>query len=135
MPGIVGFQGTIGAQAGDALMSGLVQALGVEEGYRIDCFSSTSLGLGRVHLGLVDRQPQPLWNADRTVALVMTGEIFSWDGVRLEQSLTGMEPDFSNAALLMAAYTQLGEAFADHINGTFAAAIWNAPRTDTAAGH
>ncbi len=126
MPGIVGFQGSIGEQAASALMTALVQALGVEEGYMVDCFASANLGLGRVHLGLIDRESQPRWNADRSVALVMTGEIFSWDGLRLEQPLTGKEPDFDNAALLLAAYAQFGEAFVDHINGTFAAAIWNA---------
>lgn len=126
MPGIVGFQGSIGAEAGEALMAAMVQALGVEEGYLVDRFVARDLGLGRVHLGLIDKQPQPLWNADRSVALVMTGEIFSWDGLRLEQPLNGKEPDFDNAALLLAAYMQYGEAFADHLNGTFAAAIWNA---------
>ena len=126
MPGIAGFQGTAGAQAADALMTALVQALGVEDGYKVDCFSSPNLGLARVHLGLVDSQPQPLWSADRSIALVMTGEIFSWDGLELEEPLTGKEQNFSNAALLLAAYTQYGEAFVDHVNGTFAAAIWNA---------
>jgi asparagine synthase (glutamine-hydrolysing) len=126
MPGIVGFQGTIGAQAGETLMTALVQALGVEDGYKVDSFASANLGLGRVHLGMIDKRPQPLWNADRSVALVMTGEIFSWDGLHLERPLTGKEPDFDNAALLLAAYRQYGEACVDHINGTFAAAIWNA---------
>ena len=92
----------------------------------VDCFAAADLGLGRVHLGIIDKQPQPLWSADRSVALVMTGEIFSWDGLNLERPLTGKEPDFSNAALLLAAYMQFGEAFVDHVNGTFAAAIWNA---------
>ncbi|MFN8464157.1 MAG: asparagine synthase-related protein [Caldilineaceae bacterium] len=127
MPGIVGFQGIIGAQAGEALMNALVQALGVEDGYKVDSFTSANLGMGRVHLGLIDKRPQPLWNADHSVALVMTGEIFSWDGLHLERPLTGKEPDFDNAALLLAAYAEYGEACVDHINGTFAAAIWNAP--------
>jgi asparagine synthase (glutamine-hydrolysing) len=126
MPGIAGFQGTAGTQSGDALMTALVQALGVEDGYKVDCFSSPNLGLARVHLGLVDSQPQPLWSADRSIALVMTGEIFSWDGLELKEPLTGKEQNFSNAALLLAAYTQYGEEFVDHVNGTFAAAIWNA---------
>ena len=130
MPGIVGFQGVLGAPAAGALMTALVNALGTgsdsEQGYKVDCFSSADLGLARVHLGIIDQQPQPLWSVDGTIALVMTGEIFSWDGLRLEQPLTGKEADFSNAALLLAAYRQHGEAFVEHVNGTFAAAIWNA---------
>jgi asparagine synthase (glutamine-hydrolysing) len=140
MPGIVGFQGPIDAAASTALMHSLLGALdpdavdGGREQRRngtgnhpyVDCFAAANLGLGRVHLGIVDPLPQPLWNADHSVALVMTGEIFSWDGLRLERPLTGKEPNFNNAALLLAAYEQLGERFVDHVNGTFAAAIWDA---------
>ena len=116
MPGIVGFQGPIDAAAATALMHSLLGALDPDavDGGRdqrsngtgihsyVDCFAAANLGLGRVHLGIVDPQPQPLWNADHSVALVMTGEIFSWDGLRLERPLTGKEPDFNNAALLLA---------------------------------
>ncbi|MFN8468145.1 MAG: asparagine synthase-related protein [Caldilineaceae bacterium] len=140
MPGIVGFQGPLDATASTALMRSLLRALdpdavagdadprnnGTGSHPYIDCFATANLGLGRVHLGIIDKQPQPLWSADHSVALVMAGEIFSWDGLNLERPLTGREPDFSNAALLLAAYMQLGEAFVDHVNGTFVAAIWNA---------
>ena len=140
MPGIVGFQGPIDAAASAALMRTLLRALdpdaveassgqrnnGTGDHPSIDSFTTANLGLGRVHLGIIDKQTQPLWSADRSVALVMAGEIFSWDGLKLERPLTGKEPDFSNAALLLAAYMQLGEAFVDHVNGTFVAAIWNA---------
>ena len=140
MPGIVGFQGLIDATASTALMRTLVRALDPDaaEGgadqrnhaggdhLYVDCFAAANLGMGRVHLGIIDQQPQPLWNVDRSVAVVMAGEIFSWDGLNLERPLTGKEPGFSNAALLLAAYMQLGEAFVDHVNGAFVAAIWNA---------
>ncbi len=140
MPGIVGFQGPIDAAASGSLMRTLLKALDPEtsvegganlgsaagSGRPADCFAAADLGLGRVHLGLIDKQPQPRWNADRSVAVVMTGEVFSWDGLRLERPLTGREADFDNAGLLLAAYTQCGEKFVDHVNGTFAAAIWNA---------
>src|SRR5262245_7530393 len=118
MPGIVGFHGPIDAAAAGMLMRTLLAALdpdaalpvdggpqpaapGVGTPYSVDCFASANLGLGRVHLGIVDTRPQPLWSADRGVALVMTGEIFSWDGLQLERPLTGREPDFSNAELLL----------------------------------
>ena len=140
MPGIVGFQGPIDAAASTSLMHSLLGALdpdAIEGGSNLhrngtgsrshaDCFAAANLGLGRVHLGIVDPLPQPLWDADHSVALVMTGEIFSWDGLQLERPLTGKEHDFNNAALLLAAYRQFGERFVDHVNGTFAAAIWDA---------
>lgn len=134
MPGILGFCGPLGPNAGDALLQASIRALGVEPRYRVDCFSSAELGLARVHLGLIDPQPQPLWSADRQVALVMTGEIFSWDGLQPQDlpehlpgySLDPNDPCFNNAAVLLAAYRRYGEACVDHVNGTFAAAIWDA---------
>jgi len=94
--------------------------------YKTDVYTDPSIQLARLHLDIVDRQPQPLWSADGRVAVVMVGEIFSWHGLLLGQPVTGKEPEFSNAALLLSAYTQFGNAFVDHINGSFAAAVWNA---------
>jgi asparagine synthase (glutamine-hydrolysing) len=125
MPGIVGFQGAADPQAGATLLAAMVEAMGIEDNYEVDSYVATGVGLARIHLNIVDRVPQPLWSADGNVALVMTGEIFGWDGLSLDKHLTGKEPDFSNAELLLAAYTRFGEAFPEHVNGTFAAAIWN----------
>jgi asparagine synthase (glutamine-hydrolysing) len=125
MPGIFGFGGAIDPPLADKLMADMADALRDEDVYRVESFVSEGVGLGRIHLGIIDQQPQPVWNADSTVALVLQGEIFSWDGLELEKPQTGKELDFSNARLLLAAYEQYGEDFADHVNGTFAAAIWD----------
>jgi asparagine synthase (glutamine-hydrolysing) len=126
MPGIFGFGGATDRPLADKLMADMVDALRDEEGYQVETYVGPDVGLGRIHLGIVDKQPQPLWNADRTVGLVLQGEIFSWDDIALEKPLTGKEADFSNAGLLLAAYEQYGEDFVHHVNGTFAVAIWNA---------
>ena len=86
MPGIVGFQGAADPQAAATLLGAMVEAMGVEEYYNIDSYVGEGVGLARIHLNIIDRTPQPLWSADGNIALVMTGEIFSWDGLALEQT-------------------------------------------------
>jgi asparagine synthase (glutamine-hydrolysing) len=104
----------------------MVAAMGTVEGSRTEQYLQQDIGLARVHLNIVDPQPQPLWSADGRVAVVMTGEVFSWEGLELDRAWTGKEPDFSNVALVLAAYLQHGEAFPQHLNGNFAAAVWDA---------
>ncbi len=131
MPGIVGIQGSLDQQAVDTLMGEMIGALGAKQGDLVDCFAANQLGLGRVHLGIIDNEPQPLWSADGDVAVVMTGEIYSWDQLPQlpsEQVRNGALPEFSNARILLAAYLAYGEAFVDHVNGNFSAAIWNSGR-------
>lgn len=126
MPGIAGFCGITDQDAAAQLMATLVDSMRDEEGYQVDLYTGATVGLARLHLGLVDAGPQPIWSADGSIALVMTGEIYSWDALHLDRPLTGKEADFSNAGLLLAAYEQHGARFVDHVNGAFAAAIWNA---------
>jgi asparagine synthase (glutamine-hydrolysing) len=125
MPGIVGFHGMSDHQTAEGLLDVMVKAMGFEENHIVDRFVNQSIGFARSHLNIIDKEPQPLWSADGNVALVMVGEIFSWDGFSLDKPMTGIEMDFCNAKVLLAAYTQFGAAFAEHLNGTFAAALWN----------
>jgi asparagine synthase (glutamine-hydrolysing) len=137
MPGILGFAGIAGRDCAEPLMKAMVESMCAGDSFAVDVYigaaaetaaagKSAEVGLGRVHLNLIDPQPQPLWSADRSVALVMTGEIFSWEGLSFEQPLSGSAQGFSNAELVLQAYLQHGEAFPGYLNGNFAAAIWDA---------
>jgi len=126
MSGILGFCGIEDQQVATGLMAAMLASMREGDGEKVDLYTGRSLQLARLHLDIVDKPPQPLWSADGSVAVVMDGEIFSWHGLRLDKPVTGKEPDFSNVAVLLSAYVEFGDAFVDHINGTFAAAIWDA---------
>ncbi len=74
------------------------------------------VGLGHVGIGLLNAGPQPRWNDDRTIALVMAGE-FTDAG-----STDGMVTDEARA---LALYEQHGELFARHLKGAFVIAVWD----------
>jgi asparagine synthase (glutamine-hydrolysing) len=82
------------------------------------------LALGRVGIGIFNKTPQPVWNADRTIALVMAGEIYN----RNELDRNGVHRAASDEQFVLTLYEQVGDTFAYHLNGVFIIAIWNKDR-------
>lgn len=123
MPGIVGFYGVTEHETAARLLPAMIRALG-DTGCKVDTCTAPELGLARVHLDIIDHAPQPLWSDDGDVAVVMTGEIFTWDGLPSAAGHTAGDGEYNNARLVLEAYRQFGAAFAAHLNGSFAAAIW-----------
>jgi len=77
------------------------------------------LAYGRTGIGIFNPEPQPVWNQDRTVAVVMAGELYS----------TGLPGAGRSPARdeerVLAAYLASGDAFPTNLNGTFVTAIWD----------
>lgn len=129
MPGILGFCGVQDQVTAEGLLPAMIRALGDDASCLVDTWTAPGIGLGRVHLDLIDRAAQPLWSDDGNLALVMAGEIFSWDEFAGAPSAdrpgqTGAAEEWSNARLLLAAYERWGEEFPQHVNGSFVAAFW-----------
>jgi len=75
------------------------------------------LALGRIGVGIFNQTPQPVWNADHTIALVMAGELYN-----------PKTPDKSDERVALDLYERMGERFASELNGVFVIAIWDGPR-------
>lgn len=73
-------------------------------------------GLGRAGIGIFNKANQPIWNADRTIALVMAGEFYHYE--ELPETL----PDEEVALRL---YARHGAAFVENVQGIFTIAIWD----------
>lgn len=92
------------------------------------CFEDTVF-LGFNRLSIVDlsvQANQPLYNEDRSMALVANGEIYNY--VELRQRLIGLGHTFnshSDAETILHAYEQWKESCLDQLRGMFAFAIWN----------
>src|SRR6266480_1285457 len=53
------------------------------------------VGLGHRRLSIIDLSPagaQPMWNADRTIAIVYNGEIYNYDELRSKLAADGVLP-------------------------------------------
>lgn len=106
-----------------ALMDEMAACLSHREWYVAERFVSPerNFALGRIGIGIFNPGPQPVWNASRTVALVMAGEIYKVDGADSPDGLTAPE----QVALRL--YEAKGAEFASHLNGAFVIAVWDQP--------
>jgi asparagine synthase (glutamine-hydrolysing) len=88
-----------------------------------------SMGMRR--LSIIDLQggAQPIWNEDRTLAVVCNGEIYNY--VELIAELEARGHRFrtrSDTEAIIHAFEEWGEDCLDHLNGMFAFAVYDLPR-------
>ena len=89
-----------------------------------------SAGLGNRRLSIVDVQGghQPIANETGDIWTVLNGEIYNFAALR--EQLINLGHRFatrSDTEVVVHAYEQYGEAFAEHLDGMFALAIWDGP--------
>jgi asparagine synthase (glutamine-hydrolysing) len=86
------------------------------------------VGLGTQRLAIIDVQggDQPIFNEDRSLVVVMNGEIYNFPELR--KQLVGRGHRFSSHSdteVLVHLYEDHGERLVEHLRGMFAFAIWD----------
>jgi asparagine synthase (glutamine-hydrolysing) len=129
MPGLVGFIGPMLADEQRPLLQKMARALEVEPRFRVEAHQEEGVGLARVTLGIVNGGPQPHWNEEQTICILLEGELFDTAVLRqqLQQQNHPCRADH-DAELILRRYEAYGEAFADPLNGSFLIAIWDRSR-------
>jgi hypothetical protein len=89
------------------------------------------VALGHRRLSIIDvgGGDQPIFNEDRSIAVVFNGEIYNHKALR--QWLSGLGHHFrtnSDTEVLVHAYEHEGPEFVRRLRGMFAFALWDAPR-------
>jgi asparagine synthase (glutamine-hydrolysing) len=130
MCGIAGFVGA-GSRADLAAMTAALVHRGPDgEGFHVD--EAWGVHLGHRRLAILDIQGgrQPMWNEDRTVAVIFNGEIYNHAELRqaLQERGHGFASDHSDTEVLVHGYEEWGEDLPARLNGMFAFAIWDAMR-------
>ena len=87
------------------------------------------LGMRRLAIIDVAGGQQPVYNEDRTVAVVFNGEIYNFAELRAELRLRGhrMATD-GDSECIAHLYEEYGDSLVDHLRGMFALAVWDAAR-------
>jgi len=89
------------------------------------------IGLGHARLSIIDLAggAQPIWNEDRTIAIVYNGEVFNYPELRAELIAQGHRfTTNTDTECLVHLYEQHGDDFVERLNGQFAFALWDRPR-------
>lgn len=124
MSGVLGIIDTSGRTDVCALIDKMIVNMSHREWFVSDRWGDPAQGLafGRIGIGIFNTTAQPLWNADRTVALFMAGEIYDHKG--LNSDIQGL----SDEQIALALYQHTGDDFARNLNGAFIIAIWDYSR-------
>ncbi len=94
-------------------------------------FTAGGVGLGMRRLSIIDVAGghQPIFNEDRSCAIVYNGEIYNHRDVRRELERRGHRyTTHSDTETILHAYEEYGVECVKHLRGMFAIAIWDAPR-------
>src|SRR5580700_4155479 len=85
-------------------------------------------GMRRLAINDVAGGHQPLFNAERTVALLYNGEIYNYPQLRRELESQGKRfRTRSDGEVICHLYADHGEELFERLDGMFAAALWIAP--------
>jgi asparagine synthase (glutamine-hydrolysing) len=99
-----------------------------ERGHYIHNTPKVTVGLGHCRLSIIDLQSgqQPLFNEDKTIAIVFNGEIYNF--LELKQELEKRGHQFStrtDTEVIVHLYEEFGEKCLEKLRGMFAFGIWD----------
>ncbi len=96
-----------------------------QEGFYLD----DNISLGHARLSIIDlseKGRQPLWNEDKTIAVICNGEIYNFKELRKELEQKGHQFfSHSDSEVIVHLYEELGEDCLRQLNGMFAFALYD----------
>jgi asparagine synthase (glutamine-hydrolysing) len=127
MCGIAGYIGQ-GHQEKTRRMTDLQYHRGPDDfGYFDDCENSISLGHRRLSIIDIKGGKQPLYNEDKTLALVYNGEIYNFRQLRdILQKKGHRFQTGTDSEVIVHGYEEYGESLPQKLEGMFAFALWDA---------
>jgi asparagine synthase (glutamine-hydrolysing) len=133
VPSMCGIAGKVAR--GRSIAPGLVEAMCDRQGHRgpdsrgIHRSDGAYLGIQRLRIIDLETGDQPIYNEDRSVAVVLNGEIYNFRELR--RDLERLGHSFStkgDTEVIAHLYEEKGRDLVHELNGMFAFAVWDAAR-------
>src|SRR3954467_13351942 len=125
--GKVDFAGAVDPGPVHAMCDAMVHRGPDERGFHHD----RGVALGMQRLAIIDGAPgqQPIFNEDRSLAVILNGEIYNFNELRADLIRRGHTfTTHVDTEVLVHLYEDYGERMVDHLRGMFAFAIWDSRR-------
>lgn len=119
MSGIAGIIAAAPENRDPAMLARMIRAMSSRPDEGSSQYSWSSVLVGWLHHSTTSNEHIPIWNEDRTVALIFTGEEYDYANAR------------SSVSAILKLYDKLGTAFYSHLNGWFSGLLIDL-RRDTA---
>src|ERR671919_782947 len=88
--------------------------------------NGVALGIQRLRIIDLDTGDQPIYNEDRSVAVVLNGEIYNFRELRRDLERRGHSfYTRSDTEVIAHLYEERGPGLVDQLNGMFALAVWD----------
>lgn len=94
-------------------------------------FSDPGIVLGMRRLAVIDLENghQPVFNEDKSVVVVLNGEIYNFESLRADLERQGHRfRSRADTEVLVHLYEEHGPRLVDHLRGMFSLALWDRPR-------
>jgi asparagine synthase (glutamine-hydrolysing) len=126
LPGIAGIIDLEGKYQLEEKITKMLNLMRHEPWYKVERFQQKPTALGRASLGVIDPYAQPAFNQDRSLCLVMSGEIYHYqdDFVQTIIKDYGIESD-NHPQLILHLLEKKGTQIIKGLNGSFVLALWN----------
>jgi asparagine synthase (glutamine-hydrolysing) len=125
--GKVDFAGAVDPAPVHAMCDAMVHRGPDERGFHHD--RGIALGMQRLAIIDVAHGQQPIFNEDRSLAVILNGEIYNFNELRADLIRRGHTfTTHVDTEVLVHLYEDYGESMVDHLRGMFAFAIWDSRR-------
>lgn len=129
MPGLVGIVSKNDVKG--QLLWQMANSIKHEEFHKIDKYFNPEFGVARVHLGIFNPEPQPIFNEDKSLCIFMEGKIYGYEEEMNELKnkhdiKIGNDPEFC-----LHMYEEYGIDFVKKLNGSFVIVIYDLEENKT----
>jgi asparagine synthase (glutamine-hydrolysing) len=117
----------------ERLLSAMGRAMAHRDWYVVEMrtVAEHGLGLGRIGIGIFNRERQPVLSEDGNLMVFLSGEFHNTVGLRRDLEAKGHHfRDDSDLELVLRLYQEKGERFIYDLEGVFVLAIWDRPRQE-----
>lgn len=126
MSGIAGYINNV-EKTPSTLLNSMSESIQFTENDYIDKWSDDFLAISRVHHGVINSESQPIYNEDKSLLIVMDGEVFDYKEQKLKLIHNGHKFKFMNndAEYCLHFYEEMQEKALKELNGSFCFAIYD----------
>lgn len=126
MSGVVGYISNTG-EAASVLLESMSESIRYIESDRIDKWNDDFVAISRVHHAITNPQPQPIFNEDKSMFIVMFGEVFDYEEQKLRLIRNGHTFKFADndAEYCLHLYEEKGGNAFKELDGSFCIAIYD----------